>query len=128
MQDRIIQEIALLKEKFPNLQHGENYDWVMVPDFPLCDGYNRKSTKLLFLIHNTYPHTAPDCFYVEIGLRLINGNMPSNYNEEMNVPVGGNWGYFSWHPEIWQPTDQIEEGDNLLSFVKVVNLRLREAN
>ena len=128
MRERIIQEITFLREKFPNLQHGENHDWVMIPDFPLCDGYNRNSTKLLFLIPNTYPHTGPDCFYVEIGLRLVNGNMPSNYNEEMSVPVGGNWGYFSWHPEIWQATDQIEEGDNLLSFLKVVSLRLREAN
>ncbi len=128
MRERIIQEIALLKEKFPGLQHGENYDWVIIPDFPLCEGYNRTCTKLLFIIPNTYPHTGPDCFYVDVGLRLANGNMPSNYNEEMNVPVGGNWGYFSWHPEIWQATDRIEDGDNLASFLKVVNVRLREAN
>ena len=128
MQERVTQEIALLKEKYSNLVHGQNYDWVMIPDFPLPDGYNRQTTKLLFLIPNAYPHTAPDCFYVEIGLRLSNGNLPSNYNEEMNVPVGGPWGYFSWHPEIWQPADEIQKGDNLLSFIKVVNLRLREAN
>ena len=128
MTERIIQEIALLKEKYPNLVHGQNYDWVVIPDFPLPDGYNRQITKLLFLIPNTYPHTAPDCFYVETGLRLVSGNMPSNYNEEMSVPVGGSWGYFSWHPEIWQPKDDIQSGDNLLSFIKVVNLRLREAN
>ena len=128
MQDRIIQEIALLKERYPALEHGENYDWVMIPDFSLPDGYNRKAAKLMFLIPNTYPLTAPDCFYVDVGLRLTDGNMPSNYNEEMKVPVGGNWGYFSWHPEIWQPADEIPAGDNLLTFIKVVNVRLREAD
>lgn len=128
MPERITQEISLLREKYPNLQHGENYDWIAIPDFPLPDGYNRKSTKLLFLIPNTYPHTAPDCFYVEVGLRLTNGNLPSNYNEEMNVPVGGSWGYFSWHPQAWEPGALIHEGDNLFSFIKVVALRLREAN
>lgn len=128
MQERVIQEIALLRERYPNLVHGQDCDWVMIPDFPLPDGYNRKATKLMFLIPATYPHTGPDCFYVEVGLRLSNGNMPSNYNEHMDVPVGGSWGYFSWHPEIWQPADEIQEGDSLLAFIKAVNLRLREGN
>ncbi|MFC1752254.1 E2/UBC family protein [Thermoproteota archaeon] len=128
MQERIIQEIGLLKEKYPNLALGQDYDWAMIPDFPLPEGYNRNATKLLFLIPKTYPHVAPDCFYVETGLRLTNGNMPSNYNEYMDVPVGGTWGYFSWHQEIWQSVDEIQKGDNLLSFIKSVNLRLREAD
>lgn len=128
MQERVIQEIALLKERYPSLLHGQNYDWVMVPDFPLPEGYNRKATKLMFLIHAAYPHAGPDCFYVETGLRLKDGNMPSNYNEHMDVPVGGSWGYFSWHPETWQPADEIRGGDNLSTFIKAVNLRLREKN
>ena len=128
MQERIAQEIALLKERYPDLEYGQNYDWIIIPDFPLPEGYNRTATKLLFLIPNTYPHTAPDCFYVETGLRLANGNLPSNYNEEMSVPIPGPWGYFSWHPEIWQARDEIQKGDNLLSFIRVVNFRLREAD
>lgn len=128
MQERLAQEILLLKAKYPNLEQGQNYDWVIVPDFILPEGYNRKTTKLLFLIPISYPFAAPDCFYVELGLRLSNGNMPSNYNEQMTVPVGGAWGYFSWHPEIWQAAVEIEKGDNLFSFMKAVNLRLREVN
>jgi hypothetical protein len=128
LQERIIQEVALLKEKYPLLQHGQNYDWLMIPDFVLPEGYNKPATNLMFLIPHTYPHTSPDCFYVETGLRLGNGNLPLNYNEHMDVPVGGSWGYFSWHPEIWQAASQIEEGDNLLSFIKAVKLRLREAD
>ncbi|MBU1726807.1 MAG: hypothetical protein KJ880_04175 [Candidatus Omnitrophica bacterium] len=117
-----------MKERYPSLMHGQDYDWVMIPDFPLPEGYNRQSAKLMFLIPNTYPHTGPDCFYVDVGLRLGNGEMPSNYNEHMSVPVGGAWGYFSWHPEIWQSADDINSGDNLLTFMRAVNLRLREAN
>ncbi len=128
MQERVIQEIALLKELYPNLVHGQNFDWVMIPDYPLPEGYNRKAAKLMFLIPVTYPLSGPDCFYVDVGLRLTNGNMPSNYNEHMDVPVGGSWGYFSWHPEIWQAADEIRGGDSLLTFIKAVNLRLREGN
>ncbi|OGX19585.1 MAG: hypothetical protein A3K83_03475 [Omnitrophica WOR_2 bacterium RBG_13_44_8b] len=128
MQERIIREITLLKNKYAGITHGENYDWVLITDYPLPEGYNRTSTKLLFLIPSAYPHTSPDCFYVEKGLRLNNGNMPSNYNEHMDVPLGGEWGYFSWHQEVWQSADQIENGDNLLTFIKSVNVRLREAD
>jgi hypothetical protein len=46
----------------------------------------------------------------------------------MNVPVGGSWGYFSWHAEIWQPLDDYHKSDNLLSFIKAVNFRLRQVN
>jgi len=128
LQERIIQEIAFLKERYPFLQHGQNYDWVMLPDFPLPEGYNRSATNLMFLIPHSYPHTPPDCFYVEIGLRLSSNELPSNYNEHMDVPVGGSWGYFSWHPEIWQAAGRMQEGDNLNSFIKAVNFRLREVN
>lgn len=120
--------MTLLKEKYPGLIHGQDYDWVMIPDFCLPPGYNRVSTKLLFLIPAAYPHAAPDCFYVEPGLRLSNGNMPANYNEEMSVPVEGRWGYFSWHAETWLAADEINNGDNFLTFLRAVNLRLREAD
>jgi hypothetical protein len=128
MKERIAEEINLLKGKYPNLQHGENYDWVLIPDFPLPEGWSRKEIKLLFLIPSSYPHAAPDNFYVETGLRVNNGSMPSNYSEGTGVPIGGAWGCFSWHPEHWQASSKIQEGDNLLSFMKAVNIRLREVN
>ena len=128
MEERMMKEIELLRARYPNLQHGENYDWVMVPDFPLPGGWNREQTKLLILIPLTYPHAAPDNFYVESGLRLSNGNTPSNYSEGAGVPIGGAWGCFSWHPEIWRPSPSIKDGDNLLSFIRSINIRLREHN
>ena len=128
MKDRVIKEIELLRKKYTSLQHGENYDWVMMPDFSLPDGWDRKQTRLLFLIPATYSHTAPDNFYVDAGLRLKNGSMPQNYSEGAGVPVGGNWGCFSWHAQEWQPSDEINEGDNLVSFVRSINIRLRERN
>jgi hypothetical protein len=124
--ERVTSEIQLLKERYPNLKHGADLDWVSIPDFPLPVGYNRANTRLMFLIPSTYPHTGPDCFYVDVGLRLASGDMPSNYNEHMNVPVGDKWGYFSWHPEVWEARDQINEGDNLVTFIRAINVRLRE--
>lgn len=126
MTERIKEEITLLKVKYTSLQHGQDYNWVMIPDFNLPDGYNRKTTRLLFLITTSYPHASPDNFYVDAGLKFSNGNPLTNYSEGAQIPIEGSWGCFSWHPEVWQPTAEIKKGDNLLTFMKSVNLRLRE--
>lgn len=126
MEERIAEEIRLLKDKYPSLQHGEGYAWVMIPDFNLPEGYNRKITRLLFLISGSYPHVSPDNFYVDAGLKFANNNPLTSYSEGAQVPIEGSWGCFSWHPEIWQPSAEIQKGDNLLTFMKSVNIRLRE--
>ncbi len=128
MEERIAEEIRLLKEKYPSLKHGEGYRWVMISDFNLPEGYNRKTTRLLFLIPNAYPQAAPDNFYVDPGLKFANENPLTSYSEGAQIPIEGSWGCFSWHPEIWQPAAEIKNGDNLLTFIRSVNIRLREMN
>ncbi|MFA6357401.1 MAG: E2/UBC family protein [Candidatus Omnitrophota bacterium] len=128
MEERIAEEACLLKAKYPNLQFGQNYAWIMIPDFNLPEGYNCKTTRLLFLISSSYPHASPDNFYVDAGLKFANNNPLASYSEGAQVPIQGSWGCFSWHPEIWQPSAEIQKGDNLLTFMKSVNLRLRELN
>lgn len=128
MEERIAEEIRLLKEKYPSVQYGEGYKWVMIPEFNLPEGYNRKTTRLLFLIPSVYPQAAPDNFYVDSGLKFANGNQLTSYSEGAQIPIEGSWGCFSWHPEIWQPSAEIKNGDNLLTFMRSVNIRLREMN
>lgn len=132
MNERVRNEIDLVRQKYPDLQHGNNLDWVFIPEYPLPKNiYNRSSTKFFFLIPNVYPNSGPDNFFVESGFRLFDGSLPNSYNEGStptghSLPVPGTWGWFSWHPEKWQPAAVIEEGDNLLAFFKAVNIRLRE--
>ena len=128
MKERITEEVELLRKKYPSVQAGNNLDWIIIPDLSLPGHWNRPQTTLLFLIPPSYPHAPPDNFYVETGLRLENGNNPSNYNEGAGVPIGGSWGCFSWHAEKWKPSALAREGDNFLSFMRSVNIRLREAN
>ncbi len=132
MNERVRQEIELLRTKYPNLQRGEKLDWVLLPDYPLPAGrYNREKTKLFFLITSGYPLTAIDNFFVEAGLLFANGQggIPA-YREGSTpsgapLPVPGNWGWFSWHPNAWRPAATIEGGDNLLTFLRAVNMCLR---
>ena len=85
MEERLAEEIRLLKEKYPNLQFGEKYAWVMIPDFSLPEGYNRKITRLLFLIPGSYPQGSPDNFYVDVGLKFANNNLLTSYSEGAQI-------------------------------------------
>lgn len=128
MKDRIEAEIALLRRVYPSLVHGEALDWVMVPDYLLPPAsYNRTSTRLLVLLPSIYPQSPPDNFYVDVGLRAADGSGLNNYSEGGGVPIPGSWGNFSWHSDgEWKPGVTPETGDNLTTFFRSVNIRLRE--
>lgn len=126
MHERVKQEIELFRARFPSVQHGEHFDWVMIPDYPLPDGrFNKGVTKLLFVIPPGYPNTPPDNFFVDSDLRLANGGNPPAFNATGSPPIPGSWGWFSWHQVRWHPVATIEGGDNLLSYLRSVNMCLR---
>jgi hypothetical protein len=135
MYERVRQEIDLIKQKFTDLQSGQEFNWVLIPEYPLPGLYNKSFTKLMWNIPPGYPQTAPDDFFVDGDLMLKNGSNLSGFNIGPNsssgpAPVPGNWGWFSWHPENgkWRPAADIEKGDNLLTFLRAVNICLRGEN
>ena len=132
MHERVREEIEiLLRPRCGDVQHGEDLDWVLIPAFPLEAGvFNQASTRLLFRIPTGYPNTGPDDFFVEGGLRLANGNPVPGLNDGSQsssgpAPIDGPWGWFSWHPKGWRPSASIEEGDNLLTFLRGAGACLR---
>jgi len=133
MNERVEEEIGLLKEKFPRLRHGDKHQWVLIPEFPLPVGrYNKGYTDLLFNIPLGYPNTGPDDFFVEGDLKLMEGGNPLGFNVGSKSSSGpaqveANWGWFSWHPVSWRPAATIQGGDNLLTFLRGVNLCLKGA-
>lgn len=132
MHERVAREIELVRQRHPNLQHGAKLDWVLVPDYPLPSGrFNKDRSRLLFLIPVGYPSTGPDNFFVDGDLQLKSGGAPPGLNPGPNsntgtAPVGENWAWFSWHAKSWGPAASIEGGDNLLTFLRAVNLCLQD--
>jgi len=130
MHERVKSEIDLLRQKQAKLQHDDKFSWVLIAEYPLPpERYNKSTTQLLFLIPPGYPNTGPDNFFVDGDLKLKDGSNPPGFNagsnsSSGNAPVSGNWGWFSWHPTSWQPAATIEGGDNLLTFVRGVNMCL----
>lgn len=128
---RVTEELSVIRKRFPDLEHGDQFDWVVVPVFPLPQGrFNKSATKLLFRIPPGYPQTGPDNFFVDGDLRLASGQMPPAFNSGSNsssgaAPIKGEWGWFSWHPQGWRPAANISAGDNLEGFIRSVQLCLR---
>jgi hypothetical protein len=124
MSERISQEIALLRERFPEVIHGLARDWILIPHYPLPEGrYNRTWTPLLVVLQKEYPSTAPDNFFVFGQLRLKDGSTPPGLNQGSQsstgaASVGGDWSWFSWHPVEWKPGADIRGGDNLQTFLR----------
>lgn len=131
MHERVREEIDLLRQQVPDLKHGDGLDWVLLPCFVLPTGrFNKSTTPVLFKIPSTYPQAGPDNFFVDVDLRMKDGSAPPAFNanaESSNgpAPVKGEWGWFSWHPQGWRPAATIAGGDNLLGFVRSMNLCLR---
>jgi hypothetical protein len=131
MSARVREEIELLKKQFPNLQHGDQLDWVLIPELVLpAARFNKVTTRVLFRIPIGYPLTGADNFFVDVDLRLKDGSSPPAFNPNSQsssgaAPVAGDWGWFSWHPHSWRPAATIGGGDNLVVFVRGINLCLR---
>jgi hypothetical protein len=131
MHARVRQEVELLKQQFQELSHGEQFQWVLIPELALPAGrFNRSVATILFNIPAGYPQTGPDNFFTNADLRLADGGTPPAFNQGSqsssgNAPLAGEWGWFSWHPLAWRPAATIEGGDNLPGFVRAINICLR---
>lgn len=128
MRDRLDQEIALVRKQYPGVRHDQNYDWVVVEEVPLPADYNRDTTDVLIVIPSGYPETPPDNFWVPSGLRLENDGQPDAFNPNHRTHEGEEWDRFSWHEDDgWTPSEDIEDGSNLLTFMSTAEERLKEA-
>lgn len=128
MIERLAAELAHISARHDNVQSDGECSYVLIPEFLLPPGqFNKEHTKLLFAvpIERGYPMVGPDDFFVDSDLRLADGSPAPGFNEGRDsssgaAPVEGNWGWFSWHPDTWRPSASIEDGDNLMTFLRSV--------
>lgn len=124
-------EVEQLRVKYPQLLHGQNYEWILVPDFRLpVDRFNKEQSRLLVIVPSGYPSTPPDDFFVDGDLRLRAGGTPPAMNLGPNsssgvAPVAGEWAWFSWHAANWSLSSTVTGGDNLVTYLRSVNACLR---
>lgn len=129
MTERLEAEVDLLRKAGWEVEAGPDYQWIVVKQVPLPEGWNQAETDILIKIRSGFPTTPPDNFYAEQDLRLANGNKPSNAPNEESIG-GRNWLMFSYHLRDgeWDPHSELEQGHNLLTYLEGVRSRLSEAN
>jgi len=129
MQERIQQELPLLRQRWPNVEYREEGNWVRIPSYALPNGWNREVTEVAFAIPVGYPGTPPYGISVPSGI-LFSGARPKDYTEPAPTqpPFGGTWGIFSWAPADgqWRPAADPVSGSNLVNWVLGFAVRFRE--
>jgi hypothetical protein len=121
--DVLTQQLADIQRRYPlaRLEAAPGGAHVLVvPDVPVCQGWNQESTTIRVLVAVGYPHVKPDCFYADTSLRLATGGEPAASN--IQTAFGGQYRWFSWHITSWDPTR-----GSLDQFLHVCESRLREA-
>jgi len=129
---RVYQEALLLARQFGIVDYDdEDGRWVHIPAFPLPEGWDRRTTGLLLVLPDGYPHIPPDGFYIDRFLRTRSGRRVSHYFEERsgyNPYVDKGWGWFCIHLDhrAWRPTGDVTSGDNLLKLAALIRAILTE--
>ena len=126
MQERIDQELVLLRQRWHGLEYRQNGHWIRIPEYPLAAGWNRSETDVAFQIPVGYPGTPPYGIYTPEGL-LFDGQMPDDCTAaEPMPPFGGAWVRFSWQPENGWQAAEVTAGSNLLNWVVGFAERFRQ--
>ena len=129
MKNRRQDEINLLKKKHDKIDVDANYQWFIIRELVLSEGWNKHSTDLLVLMPSGYPNIPPDNFYTDHDLRVAAGNQLPNCTSQTNQ-LNQQWLQFSFHVDkaTWKPHAEILQGHNLLTFVCGVVKRLSEVD
>ena len=129
MDERISHEVALLRQRYSDLDFKEEGRSFRIPLYHLPSDWNRSVTEVAFQAQVGHPGTPPYGIYVPIGL-LYKGMKPDNYAEPAPTqpPFPGTWGIFSWAPVDgqWQPKADVLTGANLLNWAIGFTSRFRE--
>lgn len=132
MRARIEQELALLREYYPDIQHKEHAgdDWFLIPRYPFPAGWRVNKAEITegqicFRIGAAYPSGEPYGFCGPAGVNF-KGQAPQNTGSPVQPPFEGSWQHFSWAPKGWTPTADVRKGSNLLVWARSFVHRLGE--
>jgi len=132
MRARIEQELALLRQYYPDVEHSHiaGEDWFRIPRYCFPPGWCIDSepvstAPIAFKIVAAYPAGEPYGFFTPAKANF-NGQAPNNAAPASGVPFGGDWHHFSWAPDGWSPTNEVRMGSNLLVWVRSFAQRLAE--
>lgn len=94
---------------------------VIIPDVKLPSGWSKTTVDVKFIAPVGYPFAQPDCFWADVDLRLSNGNLPMNTQQNQIPHNGSPHLWFSWHVASWN-----SNVDSLMTYFFVIKRRLSD--
>ncbi len=127
MNERMAQELRLLRTRFPNLDYRDDGQWVLLPGWRVPTTlWDHKHIDICFQIPGGYPGQKPYGFYVSPRIALRDGRHPNNFTDSGEPPFAGEWRKFSWDAPEWRATVDLSTGCNLLNWVFTFDHRFAE--
>lgn len=126
MGSRIVEELELLRTRWPELEYREQGRWVLLPRYSLPETCVQEEVDIAFQIKAGHPGDAPYAFYVRKPIALKNGGGFNKTTDANDPPFSGDWLKFSWRPESWQPAADVREGSNLFNWALTFRERLEQ--
>lgn len=91
---------------------------IHVPQVELPLGWSKPSVDVRFVLPVGYPAARPDCFWVDLDLRLASGRMPQNTGSNVLPGTSETLLWFSWHVQQWHPNSH-----TAMTWLRVVRKR-----
>jgi hypothetical protein len=126
--DRILREVELMRNRYPDLHYEASGYWIRLPSFKLPTGWGSEDIALAFQFPAAgYPQNPFYGFYAPSGIRYRN-EKPLNFTDPApgRPPFPGAWAFFSGNPDPWSPASEIACGSNALSWLHSIYERFTQ--
>lgn len=127
MNQRIEEELDLLRRHFAGLEYRDEGHWILIPNYKgPGDIWTAPDPDICFQVPPAYPGQKPYGFYVCLPFDLKTGGQINNATPSAEPPFEGDWLKFSWDLPDWRATSDLRSGYNLLNWVLSFRGRLEQ--
>jgi len=108
----------------------KEYNWLIIPKYPMPERWRQRWTQLMILFPAAYPDVPPTGFYLTIRAKLKSGAKDAHlfkgggfYAEAPDLSKDG-WHWYCVHAQVrgaggWQPSADPTAPDNLYTFLNM---------
>ena len=123
----VLQNVKLLSQAFGQnriVLNGRNWQSILIFGYLLPDTWKQQKSRLLIVLppKSQIFYKPPERFYMDWGLRLINGKRPPHYfeNDSFNDKKNQKMARFSFHVKEnnWNPRINCLDGTNLHQVIQ----------
>ena len=134
-QQWILENLADLSKRYGKdgvVLNGKTWRSILIFYYALPPGWNRKTSRLLIVLpkQSDIFYAPPDRFYLDKGLRAIDGKTPPHYFEDVGFNDLAKQGLarFSFHlNKGWHPSRQCSSGTTLIDAITALYHGLESA-